>query len=332
MKSTKDTIKHELLARMSNNLSSIQLYELENELTKLLFDYDISEKKNQMIVYENSNYSLLQKFLVSKSIEGMSKKSLEGYELSVRMYIESISKPIGEVETDDVRLYLSNYKTTRNVSNTTLDNMRRKLNSFFQWLTDEDYITKNPMRRIVKIKNDTFEEKAFSNTDEEKMRIVCTNARDRALIEFLDCTGCRVSEVASIDIADLDFHNLNFNVVGKGNKMRVAYFTDKCAFYLKMYLDSRTDNNPALFISLRGNKRMTKESIEDTVRKIGKRASVSNCHPHRFRRTLCCNLIDKGVDIQIVQHILGHSSIRTTMIYYNENQKLVESAYRSAIS
>lgn len=330
MRDLQDQITRNILTKMGLVLDPTQLMELENTIVVEFHDYRITRESTDLVVYEDSNMRLLANYLVAKTIEGLSKGTLAEYSSKVKLYLIELQKPLKEVTTNDIRYYLAMYKKQRNVSGTTLNGIRRVLNQFFQWLTDEELIAKNPMRRIAPIKNDTFKKPAFSQTDLEKLNISCTNTRDRAMLEFLRSTGCRVSEVCSVNISDIDFHEMQLDVVGKGNKKRTVYLTEKAVLYLKIYLNSRDDNHPALFKSVRGSNRMTRNGIEQLLRTIGKRAGVTDCHPHRFRTTLCCTLLDRGVDVPHVQAILGHASINTTMIYYRYNKERTKSAFMLA--
>lgn len=189
------------------------------------------------------------------------------------------------------------------------------------------YIAKNPCASISQIKYKKTVKKPYSATELEKLRKACDNVRDLALIEFLYCTGCRVTEVSNLDVSDVDFDTMQCTVLGKGNKERIVYLTEVATMYLQEYIATRKCCSEALFVG-RGGKRLSKNGIEVLLKRLGKKASVDNVHPHRYRRTLATNLLDHGMNIQDVATILGHSDLKTTQVYCYISQKNVRSAYR----
>ena len=279
-----------------------------------------------------SSASLLKSFLALKHFEGCQVSTLNGYYGILNHFLYSLQMNPLSVKPADIRSYLITYQQNHNCSNRTIDNMRLCLSSFYSWLEDESYIMKNPMKKIKKIKFDKTIQKPF--TDEEMQQIIdaCTNYRDLSIIEFLYSTGCRVSEIVAIDITDIDFAQREIIIRGKGKKERVVYFNAKTKIHIIRYISQRSDKNPALFVTARyPNKRLTKADIEFICKEVGKRAGVEHCHPHRFRRTLATNLIDKEVPIEQVQTILGHEKIDTTLIYAKVNQSNVKSSHRKYV-
>lgn len=214
------------------------------------------------------------------------------------------------------------------MTNRTLNGMRRCYSSFFSWLSAEGLIGKNPCAGLVRVKFRKQVKKPYSAVELERIRSACSsNARDLALVDFLYSTGCRVSEVSHLDINDIDFDNQECTVIGKGNKERIVYLSDVAAMHLQEYLQNRTDMSEALF-SGKGSDRLSKNGIEAALKRIGKKAKVENVHPHRFRRTLATNLLDRGMNIQDVAKILGHTDLKTTQIYCFISQKNVKVAYQ----
>lgn len=237
-----------------------------------------------------------------------------------------LGKPLAEITTYDIRFYLSLRRQTGKVSNRSLDGMRRCYSSFFSWLAAEGLISRNPCAALAQIKSKKVVKKPYSAAEMEKIRKACGNVRNLALVDFLYATGCRVSEVARLDISDVDFERMECVVLGKGNKERKVYLTEVAAMHLQEYLNTRTDACGALFAG-RG-KRLGKNGIEAIVKNLGKRAGVENVHPHRYRRTLATNLLDRGMNIQDVATILGHADLKTTQIYCYISQANVKTAYR----
>ena len=236
-----------------------------------------------------------------------------------------LGKPLEKITTDDIRFYLSVKRQRDKLKNSTLDGMRRCYASFFGWLVAERIIPYNPCAAISQIKSTKIIRKPFSPAEIDKIRRACDNARDLALVDFLYSTGCRVSEVASLDISDIDFSRRECIVLGKGDKQRTVYLTEVAAENLQDYLNSRKDFEDALFVGK--GKRMGKGGIEALVKRLGKKAGVENAHPHRYRRTLATNLLDRGMNIQDVASILGHADLKTTQVYCYISQVNVKSAY-----
>ena len=322
-----EELRRTVLQRMYGFLNEDQLEKLGNVLDVVLHDFRIERKQEEIIVYDNSNNSKIKRFIATKRLEGLADSSLEQYYRTVSSMMESIDKPLEKIETDDIRYYLSMYQEQRKVSKVTMDNMRRYLSTFFCWCADEDIIGKNPMRRIKSIKQHKTIKEPFSDVEMEKIRQASGSVRNRALVEFLYSTGCRVSEVVALDLNNIDFANNTVVVTGKGNKQREVYVSDKAMYWLNRYISSRKDSNNALFTG-KGNKRLSKSGIEATVRKVGVYAGVEDVHPHRFRRTIATNLLNKGMPVQEVQQMLGHSKIDTTMIYCKVDKNNVQAAHR----
>lgn len=268
---------------------------------------------------------ILRSFLATKKFEGCSAATLNSYSNTVYAFLYSLTKSPLEVKAADIRNYLIDYQRENHCSNRTLDNMRLTISSFYNWLENENYIMKNPSKKIKRIKYDRTVLQSFTDEELESLRDACTNYRDLAMIEFLYSTGCRVSEMCSLDKDDLDFVKREAIICGKGKKERVIYFSAKAKIYLMRYITKRIDNNEALFVSAKyPYRRLDRGGVEFICKDIGEHAGVKHCHPHRFRRTLATNLIDKGVPIEQVQTLLGHAKIDTTLLYANVNQQNVK--------
>ena len=263
-----------------------------------------------------NNEEALNLFVDAKRIEGCSEKSLKYYRTTLILILKDIDKEYFLINTEDLRSFLSKYKENNNVSKTTIDNIRRIISTFFSWLENEDYISKSPCRRIHKVRTGKVVKEVYSDETIELIKQSTTNKRDLAIIEFLISTGIRVGELVRLNINDIDFENKECVVLGKGNKQRKVYFDAKTKIHLKQYLDSRNDNNNALFVStLKPYDRLEISGVEIMLRKIGKKIGIDKVHPHKFRRTLATKAIDKGMPIEQVQHLLGHSKIDTTLEY-----------------
>ena len=315
---------------MLSYLNNAQVEKLQEVLLHALWDYDISFSGGKA---EKQEQDLLALFLAAKRIEGCSEKSLKYYQATTQAMLDGIGKPIKEIVTEDIRQYLTNYQRERHSSRVTIDNIRRILSSFFSWLEDEDYILKSPMRRIHKIKTKTVVKSVISDEGIEKLRDNCNEKRDLAIIDLLYSTGIRVGELVNLNIDDIDLEGRECIVYGKGDKERRVYFDAKAKVHLKDYIDTRTDKNKALFVTLDApHDRLKISGVEIRLRKLGRKLSLERIHPHKFRRSMATRAIDKGMPIEQVQKILGHSQIDTTMQYAMVNQNNVKTAHQKYLA
>lgn len=304
---------------------------IERTLLTSLQNYEVQERCTEVAIHDNTNMGLVRKFIATKKLEGKSERTLRRYQPELEKLVYFLDKKLYEVSSYDLRLYLSLYKEQRKISNRTLENMRKTISTFFGWLHDEGLIGQNPARAVKQIKYNKVVRKPFTPVEREKIKSACCCLRDLALIEFLYASGLRVSEVVSLNRNSIDFVTREGTVIGKGGKERRFYLSEVCAEYLRQYLNSRVDDTPALFAGVKAPyKRLTKEGIEYIVKTLGKKAGVSNVHPHRFRRTLATDLVRKGVPIQDVAQILGHSDLRTTQVYVALDQSTVKYHYSQA--
>lgn len=288
-----------------------------------LKDFDISYKETSLVLYDDSDKQIFHKFFVAKAVEELSPNSLKYYNIVISKFLVKIGKHIKEVSTDDVRVYLA-YKKLEKVSDNTLNNIRRVLSSFFSWCVEEDYVSRNPMLRIKGVRQVKKIRKSLTEDEMEMLRAGTRTKRDRAIIEFLFSTGCRVSEMINVNRVDLDLVNGQVDVLGKGRKYRTVYLSSRCKIAIQEYLSTRSDNLDALFIStwegmkggLNGSPaRISKSAVEIMLRNLGNRIGISNVHPHKFRRTAATTALRRGMPIEQVQRMLGHESIQTTTIY-----------------
>jgi site-specific recombinase XerD len=317
-------IEQEMLECLDNS----QLEKLHRTLIRYLCD--ISSSFSQL--EQGSNDSLLKSFIAAKRVEGCSNKSLRYYESTLNNMLNGLNKTIKHLGTDDLRQYLDRYQQEGGASKVTIDNIRRILSSFFSWLEEENLILKSPMRRIHKVKTGTTVKETYSDESLELMRDSCETTRDLAIIDLLSSTGIRVGELVNLDRTDIDFHNRECVVLGKGDKERIVYFDARTKIHLKNYLDSRTDDNIALFVTLqKPHDRLQISGVEIRLRDLGQKLEIPRVHPHKFRRTLATVAIDKGMPIEQVQHLLGHKSVDTTLKYAMVNQNNVKNSHRRYI-
>lgn len=311
-----------VLNEMSEYLTVEQMKKLQEVIVKTFAE-------NEAPKTETSNDEFLKMFLDAKRIEGCSDRTIKYYRVTIEHLLKNVVSPIRKITTEMMRAYLVDYQKINNCGKTTVDNIRRNISSFFSWLEEEDYILKSPMRRIHKIKTQKTVKNIISDEEIEKLRDNCKNIRDTAMIDLLYSTGIRVGELVKLNIEDIDFSERECVVFGKGDKERRVYFDAKSKIHLKNYIESRKDNNPALFVTLNAPyDRLKISGVEIRIRELGRMLNLEKVHPHKFRRTMATRAIDKGMPIEQVQKILGHSQIDTTMQYAIVNQNNVKASHR----
>ena len=329
----KKTLINQIQMEMSGVLNNAQRQKLCDVLEHCFFNVDVVALDNENLIQSKSNQTLKEEFLSAKQIEGCSLRSISYYGSTLDNLIKNLQKPFNQVETEDLRVYLSEYQKRNNASKQTIDNIRRILSSFFTWLEDEDYILKSPVRRIHKIKTTKQVKETYSDEALERLRDNCKCIRDLAIIDILSSTGMRVGELVKLNRADVDFANRECVVLGKGSKERVVYFDARTKLHLQNYLNSRKDENEALFVSLlEPHNRLEIAGVEIMHRKLGRSLEINKVHPHKFRRTLATRAIDKGMPIEQVQKLLGHQKIDTTMEYAIVDQQNVKNSHKKYLS
>ena len=325
----KQNLMNEVIQGMLPFLNNGQMERLQEVLQHTLFNYEVVENDSNK---ELSEQNLVELFLAAKRIEGCSEKSLKYYESTILALLDDLRKDVKHIVTDDIRTYLTEYQARKQSSKVTIDNIRRILSSFFSWLEDEDYILKSPVRRIHKVKTGTNIKETYTDEALELMRDNCTELRDLAIIDMLASTGMRVGEMVLLNREDIDFNERECVVFGKGDKERIVYFDARTKIHLQNYLNSRDDDNPALFVSLqKPYNRLQISGVEVRLRQYGKRLGLNKVHPHKFRRTLATMAIDKGMPIEQLQQLLGHRRIDTTLQYAMVKQSNVKIAHRKYI-
>lgn len=321
----KNAVITEIKQRMTPYLNDFQIDQLSDVLEICLQEY-ISEAD------PIKQPDIIQTFLAAKRVEGCSNKTLTYYDSTIRNVLKSTGKAVQDITTDDLRIYLDSYQTNNGVSKVTIDNIRRILSTFFAWLEDENFIIKSPVRRIHKVKTCKTVKETYSDEFLEIMRDNAESIRDLAMIDLLASTGIRVGELVLINRVDVDFVNRECIVLGKGNKQRKVYFDARTKIHLQRYLSERTDDNPALFVTLnKPYSRLQIKGVEVRLQRLGRKLGLIRVHPHKFRRTLATMAIDKGMPIEQVQQLLGHESVDTTLQYAMVNQNNVKVSHRKFI-
>lgn len=322
----KEQLINNVLSAMQGKLDYRQMKFLKTILQEQFQDVNVSQNEQSCT---NDNLTLLDNFISAKHIEGCSDRSMHYYRKTIEQFLGVVCMPITQICTTQIRDYLVRYQAEHECSKVTIDNMRRILSSFFAWLEDEDYIVKSPVRRIHKVKTDMLIKETLSDEQLELMRDNCYNLRDLAMLDLLASTGMRVGELVRLNRADINFQERQCVVFGKGNKERIVYFNARAKIHLETYLRERTDENPALFVSLCApHKRLLISGVERRVKSLGRLSGIEHVHPHKFRRTLATTAIDKGMPIEQVQKLLGHVRIDTTLHYAMVSQQNVRMSHR----
>ena len=326
----KSELINDIQIQMRPMLSQAQMLNLTKVLKNTFETYEITRNDAKNLI---DNDSIIKSFLSAKHLEGCSIRTIKTYDIIINKMIENINKNIEEITTEDIRQYLYEYKQSSNPSKTTIDHIRLVLSSFFSWLEAENYILKNPVKRIHKIRKGKVVKETLNDENMEILRDSCCNLRDLAMFELLYSTGIRVGELVNLNKEDIDFSEREAIVYGKGDSQRIVYFDAKTKLYLKRYLDSRCDDNNALFVQLRRPfSRLGIRSVERIFHDLGLKCNIENVHPHRFRRTLATRAIDKGMPIEQVQKLLGHTQIDTTMHYAMVDQSNVKVSHKKFVS
>lgn len=330
----REQLKNDILMMLDNYVSIHDLREIEIKIEMILSNYEIEKRKTDIVPYTPKLPETVEIFIVSKKIAGLSEKTLYLYLIVLTDFFRTINKDPEKITANDIRIYLYQYQKEHGVSNRTLDGRRTIICSYFNWMASEEYICKNPAINIQPIKYERRHKRAMSQLDLEKIRLACRTKREKAIVEMLYSTGCRVTELERLNISDINFETKEVTLFGKGSKHRTSYLNAKAEVSLKDYLNSRTDDNPALFVYERKPYgRLKKAGIEFMIRKMMERTSGVTTHvtPHIFRHTTATTALDRGMSIVDVSRLLGHTRVETTMEYITTNSDSVKNNHHNCI-
>lgn len=330
----REKLKNDLLLMLDKNVDVDILRQLEPQIEVILSNYEVEERKTEIIPYGSDVPETVETYIVSKKISGLSDKTLYLYTIVLTDFFRTVQKKPENVSVADIRVYLYKYQKEHGISNRTLDGRRTIICGYFNWMAAEEYICKNPAVNIEPIKYERKHKKAMSQLDLEKVRLSCETKREKAIVEVLYSTGCRVTELERLNISDVNFETKEVYLFGKGDKHRTSYLNAKAEVALKDYLDERTDDNPALFVyDRKPHGRLKKSGIEFLIRKMMKRTSGVTTHvtPHVFRHTTATTALDRGMNIVDVSRLLGHRRLDTTMEYITANSNSVKSNHQNYV-
>lgn len=328
-------LRMEYIKKLETMLSSVydaaQISVISNTALKALSDYEISERCTELAPLDDFNERILKRFRACLLIEGKAESTAKQYLRSCRKLDDKIHKRYDEIDVYDLRYYLA-LETDRGLSKQTVENQRANLSAFFSWLTNEDIITKNPFRQISTIKCDKKVRKIFSDVELDALRSACQKSKERAILEVLLSTGIRVDELASMEVHDIDRNTLSVHVRhGKGSKERITYISEVAMKHLMTYLNGRKEAGTMLLYN-KNHEKISTDGIRHILNTVADRAGVEDVHPHRFRRTFATTMYKRGMPIQEIQALLGHSNINTTTLYIQMDDTLLQASYKKHIA
>lgn len=330
----REKLKNDLITMLDKYVDVGTLQQIEPQLELILSNYEIEDRKTEIIPYRSDIPETVEIYMVTKKISGLSDKSLYLYGVVLTDFFRTIQKKPETVSANDIRVYLYSYQKNHKISNRTLDCRRTIICGYFNWMAAEEYICKNPAINIPPIKYERKHKKAMTQLDLEKVRSACKTKREKAIVEMLYSTGCRVTELERLNISDVNFETKEVFLFGKGDKHRTSYLNAKAEVALKDYLNERNDKNPSLFVYDREpHSRLKKSGIELIVKKILERTSDVSTHvtPHVFRHTTATTALDRGMNIVDVSKLLGHQKVETTMEYITTNSESVKNDHHNYI-
>ena len=315
MSNNSESFRNELVTRLFDQIPQEQLKNVISILDATMSSYDITRKPVELIP-TNGLPEVVKYFLASKAVENLSRKTLKIYKLRLEDFFATVRKPFQDIRANDIRLYLYYYKDQRHASDAYLDDIRRILNSFFSWLVNNEYLLRNPCATVDRIKYQTKEREPLTAYELEVLRWNCKNVREKALVDFLYSTGVRVSECHDINLSDIDWDRRSVIIQhGKGNKRRTVFFNAESELSLRKYLESRSDDNDALFVSIRNpHNRLCVRALESIITKIAARCDM-HVFPHKLRHTFATSGLHGGISLEKLQALMGHAKPETTLIY-----------------
>lgn len=324
---------NELIGRLVGLIPESDIAVVKEQALIWLTKYELTEKTTALQKQADGLLKELQEYVVAKKVEGMSEKGIKLYYNSISNLLFYTNKPAIEITTGDILAYLHTYQRQRNVKDITLDNTRIHISAFYTWLVNNDYTDKNPCKRIKPIKHEKNTRHPLTAVQMEKLRGCCDNLRDKALIEFLYATACRVGELVNLRKWDVDIERKEVHLFGKGKKHRISYLNARAIVALQSYLESRDDDSEYLFVSLiKPHDRLSIRAVEVLLNKYGKKAGINaKCTPHIIRHSTATDALNKGMPIEQLQKLLGHENIETTLIYAEVSNDSIKNGHQKYI-
>ncbi|AKC63189.1 integrase/recombinase (XerC/CodV family) [Clostridium sporogenes] len=324
--SSKEEVVIKLVGKLSLEFPDIDQLKARTIIEEVLYKYRILSEETALV--SSDIEEKLQIYLASKKLDGLSLKTLKNYQYNLAIFADHLRKPLATINTMDLRMFLA--VRCKGMKATSINGQISILKSFFGWLHEEEYIPKNPAKKLKQTKEPKRVRRPLTEEEIELLRQACKTDREEALIEFLISTGCRLSEIVEINKDDINWHEMSLFVVGKGDKERKVYFSIKAKILLKKYLLTREDNNQALFVtSKRPHTRLGGRSIQREIKKIAKRAGINkSIYPHLFRHSFATSKLNAGMPMPVIQHLMGHESPATTQIYAQLSEENIKYEYK----
>ena len=328
-----EKILEKIVNEMAPHLEQGQLEHLSNVLYINFHGKEIQEQCTELIPSGlEGDEAKVKMFIASKKAVNRQDNTLRQYTREIKNMLDFLGKRLEDITGMDLRYYYGVMREKRGIKMSTMQTRLHYLSSFWDFLTTEELVHSNPVKKVGLLKLEKVIKKPYSAEELEALRTSCGTLRDRALVEFLYSTGGRVSESVSLNVKDIEMGKQELIVYGKGSKERKTYLTDGAKFYLKRYLRTREQEgleDKPLFVTLdRPHDRLTVAGVQNMLRELGKRAGVENTHPHRFRRTIATDLLNRGMPIEQVKTFLGHEKLDTTMIYCSVRQESVQASHK----
>ncbi len=324
-------LNYELYKKIADGILEPNLNKMEakNQLASILDEYRVTKQNSDPDYYDLRTN--IKKFLKDKKRQGLSPITIDNYQLHLKIFTNRIEyKPVNEITKEDIVEYLDGRESDPTVNaKSTIETIRSVLRSFFEWLCEEQIIEENPMLRIKPYKMGKTIAKALTVEELELFRESCTTPREKAMVEIMYSTGCRLSEISALNKEDIGQPNRAIKVLGKGNKERMVFYSARAAIYLKKYIETRQDNCEALFVTERQEyRRLSNRGIQRIIAIIGKRAELGRrTHPHILRHTFATLMLNNGCPMSVVQDLLGHDDLATTQIYAKETSEHKHQSY-----
>lgn len=307
--------------RLSTEVTADVMARVRSILADIMEQYDILDVSGS-----DERDDLIECYIDALRVQGRSEKTLARYRYVIGKLLDYLKIPVRKITVYHLRNYIA-YRKQNGIKDSTMEGEREVFTAYFNWLQRESLIDRNPTANLGTVKCAKKEKKTFTEIDIAKLNSGCKTVRDKAILNFLSSTGCRISEMTELDRTSVDFNSLECVVHGKGNKERVVYLSQVAGMYLKEYLFQRTDSDNALFIGMR-DERLQPNGVRIMLKTLANKVGVEHVHPHKFRRTLATELSRKGMPIQEIAKILGHDKIDTTMQYVVLNKDDVKASYR----
>lgn len=327
-----ETIRTAIICNLATILNAEQGKEVIKIIDRIMVDYDVTRKETAIVVRDTSLEESMKMYYMCRKMEGVAEGTLINIVHTLRPFAEVVGKPLKEITTNDIRAYLVRYQLNRNIKQSSLDKIRQRLHTYFEWCVQEGYINFNPCNRIQKYAKDESHREALSEEELERCRLACVNERDRAMLEIFFSTGARISEIARLTRSDINWYDGSIEVFGKGSSYYTVYLNAKAKVALQDYLDKRKDSCQALFVTARGGKPLSKHGIRTKIEEIGERARLETVlSPHVLRHTMATTALRHGAPLEVVQHMLNHKSPNTTQIYAKMSQSRVAEEHKRTV-